>query len=60
MVRQIDAKCKKETLKIKKGNSKKIQKVNFAARSNIDRQLVLRVKKIMKIKKKGRNNNKTK
>ena len=39
MVLQIDAKFKKEKIlkvKIKKGLRKKLQKVNFAARSNIN------------------------
>ena len=44
MVRQIDAKCKKETLKLKKGNRKKIQKVNFVARSNIDMTISIKSK----------------
>ena len=39
MARQIDVKFKMEKIqkvKTEMGNSKKIQKVNFAARSNID------------------------
>ena len=39
MARQIDVKFKMEKIqkvKIEMGNRKKIQKVNFAARSNID------------------------